>query len=79
MKYFSKKGMKSCPTLSDPVDYSPLGPSVHGILQGRVLEWVVISSSRGSSQPRDKNLRLLHCRQILLSLSHPGSPSIFIK
>ena len=45
---------QSCPTLCDPVDYSLLGSSVHGILQARVLEWVAISFSRGSSQPRDQ-------------------------
>ena len=42
-----------CLTLCDPVDYNPPGSSVHGILQARVLECVAISSSRGSSQPRD--------------------------
>ena len=44
---------QSCPTLCDPVDYSLPGSSVHGIFQARVLEWIVISFSRGSSQPRD--------------------------
>ena len=39
--------------LCDPMDCSPPGTSVHGISQGRILEWVAISSSRGSSQPRD--------------------------
>ena len=39
----------SCPTLCDPVDCSPPGSSVHGILQARILEWVVMPSSRGSS------------------------------
>ena len=38
-----------CPTLCDPMDYSPPGSSVHGILQERLLEWVVMPSSRGSS------------------------------
>ena len=38
-----------CPTLCDPMDYSPPGPSVHGILQAIKLEWVAISFSRGSS------------------------------
>ena len=38
-----------CLTLCNPVDCSPLGSSVHGILQARILEWVAISSSRGSS------------------------------
>ena len=35
------------------MDYSPPGSSIHGILQARILEWVVVPSSRGSSQPRD--------------------------
>ena len=43
-----------CPTLWDPMDCSPPGSSVHEILQARVLEWVAISYSRGSSQPRDQ-------------------------
>ena len=45
---------QSCPTLCDPVDCSSPGSSVHGILQARVLEWVAISFSRASSQPRDR-------------------------
>ena len=45
---------QSCPTLCDPVDCSLPGSSVHGILQARILEWVAISFSRGSSQPRDQ-------------------------
>ena len=40
---------QSCLTLCDPMDYSSPGSSVHGILQVRILEWVVISFSRGSS------------------------------
>ena len=44
---------QSCPTLFDPMDCSLPGSSLHGILQARVLEWVAISFSRGSSQPRD--------------------------
>ena len=43
-----------CRTLCDPVDYSLPGPSVHGILQARMLEWLAISFSRGSSWPRDR-------------------------
>ena len=42
-----------CPTLCDPMDYSPLGSSVHEILQARILKWLAMPSSRGSSQPRD--------------------------
>ena len=44
--------VQSCLTLCDPKDRSPPGASVHGILQARALEWVTISSSMGSSQPR---------------------------
>ena len=42
------------PTLCDPMGCSPPGSSVHGILQARILEWVAMPSSRGSSQPRDR-------------------------
>ena len=45
---------QSCLTLCDPKDYSLPGSSVHGILQARVLEWVAMLSSRGSSQPRNQ-------------------------
>ena len=57
-----------CPTICNPMDCTPPGCSVRGILQTRILEWVAISSSRGSSQPRDGTLYfqcLLHCKQIL--------------
>ena len=47
------KSIQSCPTLCDPIDGSPQGSPVPGILQARTLEWVAISFSRGSSQPRD--------------------------
>ena len=47
------KSLQSYPALCYPMDSSPPGPSVHGILQAGILEWVSISSSRGSSQPRD--------------------------
>ena len=43
----------SCPDICDPLDCSPPGSSVHGIFQARILEWVAIPFSRGSSQPRD--------------------------
>ena len=45
---------QSCPTICDPVDCSLQGSSVHGIFQARVLEWVAISFSSGSSRPRDR-------------------------
>ena len=45
---------KSCLTLCDPMDCSPPGSSVHGILQAGILEWVAIPLSRVSSRPRDR-------------------------
>ena len=44
---------QSCPTFCNPMDCSPPGFPVHEIFKARVLEWVVISFSRGSSQPGD--------------------------
>ena len=55
-----------CLTLCDPMDCNLPGSSVHGNLQTRMLEWVAISSSRGSSS--------LHWRVDSLTLSHQGSP-----
>ena len=45
---------QSCPTLCDPMNCSPPGSSVHGILQARTLEGVAMPSSRGPSRPRDR-------------------------
>ena len=52
LKYYSlttaasaAKSLQSCPTLCDPIDSSPLGSSVPGILQARIVEWVAISFS----------------------------------
>ena len=47
------KLLQWCPILCGPMDCSPPGSSVHGLLQARTLEWVAISFSRGSSWPRD--------------------------
>ena len=48
------KLLHSCLTLCDPIDCSSPGSSVHGILQARILGWVAISFSRGSSRSRDR-------------------------
>ena len=53
-KWKVKVSQNSGAWLCDPVDCSPPGSSVHGILQARVLEWVAISFSRVFSQPRDR-------------------------
>ena len=45
---------QSCPTLYDPMDCSPPDPSIHEIFPARILQWVAMPRSRGSSQPRDR-------------------------
>ena len=68
---------QSCLTLFDPVDCSPPGSSVHGILQTRILGCVAIPFSRGSSPTQGLNpclLCLLHCKWILYHLSHQRNP-----
>ena len=57
----------------DPMDCIPPGSSVHGILQARILEWVALSFSRGSSRPRDQ-IQVSCTPEILYWLSHQGSP-----
>ena len=52
--YSDSEVAQLCPTLCNPMDSSQPGSSVHGIFQARILEWVAISFSRGSSQPRDQ-------------------------
>ena len=49
------KLLQLCPNFCDPMDCSPSGSSVHRILQARILKWVAMPSSRGSSWPRDWN------------------------
>ena len=49
VQYVRAKSLQSCLTLCDPMDCSPPGSSVHGILQARILEWVAMPFSRGSS------------------------------
>ena len=61
--------------LCNPMDYSPSGSSVHGILQARILEWVAMHSSRGSSQPKIK-LRSPALQADSLLSEPPGRPQI---
>ena len=56
---------QSCPTLSDPMDCSLPGSSVHGIVQARILEWVSHFLLQGIFPTQRSNPSLLHCRQIL--------------
>ena len=59
-----------CLILCDPMDFSPPGSSVRGILQPRILEWVVIHFSRGSFLTQGWNLGLLHWQAVSL-MSEP--------
>ena len=66
--------LQSCLTLCGPMDYSLPGSSVHGILQARTLEWVVMPSSRGSSRLRDRTRNSCTGRRALYHEHHLGSP-----
>ena len=71
------KSLQSCLTLSDPIDGSPPGSPVPGILQARTLEWVAISSFRESAQPRDQtHISYISCigRMVFSLLGLPGKP-----
>ena len=59
--------LQLCLTLCDPVDCSPQRSSVHEILQARILEWVAISFSKGSSQPEDQTHISCAGRRVLYS------------
>ena len=63
-----------CLTLCNSMDCSLPGSAVHGIFQARILEWVAMPFSWGSSRPRELNPGLSHCWQVLYHLSHQGSP-----
>ena len=67
---------QSCPTHCNPMDCSLPGSSIHGIYQSRILEWVAISSSRGSSWPRDQIgvFCLPHWQADSVPLRHLGIP-----
>ena len=74
------KFLQLCPTLCDPVDWSPSGSSVHGILQARILKWVAVLSSRVSSQPSNWthiSYIYLNWQVGSLPLEPPGNPQWF--
>ena len=66
---------KACPALGDPMDWGLPGFSVHGIFQARILEWVAISFSRGSSNPGIEPVSLASPASDSLPLSHQGNPT----
>ena len=75
------KSLQLCLTLCDPMDRSPPGSSVHGILQARRVEWVAMPSSRESSQPSDRtHISCVSCiTGGFFTLSHQGSPPLPIQ
>ena len=62
------KVAQSCPTLCSPMDYT-----VHGILQARILKWVTVSFSRGSSQPKEQT-QVSHIAAGFFTAESPGKP-----
>ena len=73
------KSLQSCLTLCNTMDCSPPGSSTHGILQARMLEWVAISFSRGSSWPR--NQTYVSCSSLIaygfFTTEPPRKPSVW--
>ena len=69
---------QSCLTLCDPVDCNSPGFSVHGILQVRILQWVAMPSSRGSSWPRDRTCISCIGRQILYHWATFEAPITYV-
>ena len=67
---FLVKVTQSCPTLCDPMNYT-----VHGVFQARILEWVAVPFSRGSSQPR-KQTRVFTLHVDSLPVELPGKPKV---
>ena len=71
----AKVKAKSCPILCDPMDCSLWGSSIHGIFQARVLDWVALSFSRGSHQPRAWSRVSSIASRRFYCLSHQGNSS----
>ena len=73
------KSLQLCPILCNSMDCSLPGSSVNGILQARILEWVAMPSSRGSSRLKRSNLHLLchlHWQADSSPLASPGKPRL---
>ena len=68
-----------CPTHCDPRDCSPPSSFVHGILQARILEWIAVPFSRGSSQPWDRtHISCMAGRFFITSITHSFTMNIII-
>ena len=74
------QSLQSCPILCSPVDCSPPGSPVQGILQARILEWVAVPSCRGSCQTRDQTQ--VFCGSCIVggffTTEPPGKPVLYI-
>ena len=71
------KSLQSCPTLWDPIDGSPPGSPVPGMLQARTLEWVAISfSSAWKWKVKVKSLRRVRLFEIPWTVSYPVPPAM---
>ena len=76
-QHMHAKSLQSCLTLCNPMDCSPPGFSVHGVLQARIPEWVAMPFSRGSSEPRDRtHISYVSCtgKWVLYHQRHLESP-----
>ena len=73
------KLLQLCLILCNPMDCSPPGSSVHGILQARILEWVARPSSRGPSPPRDQTWTPCTAGIFFLPLNHQESPHKYMR
>ena len=75
------QSLQACPTLCDPLDCSPPGSSVHGILQAKILDWVATLSSRGIFPTQISNpnlLCLLQWQASSLPTIPPGKPLLYM-
>ena len=81
IKIICAKSLHLCLTLCNPMNCSPSGSSVHGILQARISGWVVVPSSRGSFQPRDQSHIYISCigSQVPYHQRHVENPHFSIK
>ena len=71
------KALQSCPTLCDPIDGSPPGPPILGILQARTLEWVAISlSNAGKGKVKVKSLSRVRLFETPWTAAHQAPPSM---
>ena len=74
VNWLCAKSLQSCPTLCNPMDCSPSGSSVHGILQARLLQWVVMPSFSAAAAAAAKSLQSCPTLCDPIDGSPPGSP-----